>query len=143
MTDLGVVICRTGESDGTEHDGTGDSFFNGENKSKSSKLTRSTSLISGAGGGGGGIRTAGLDTLGGDFVSLTVRLRFCGGVCDDDTDGERDRCCFRVLFVTDEVTISIGSASSTTHRFSCTLVRSYSASDTKGVSFDFFFFKGD
>ena len=99
-------------------------------------------MVGGSGiGRGGGI--TGLEVLTGDFVSMIVRLRFCGGVCDDDMDGERDRCCFRVLFVTDEVATSIGSVSSTNQCFSGALVRSYSASDTKGVNFDFFFFKGD
>ena len=68
--------------------------------------------------------------LGGDLFSVIVRLRLRAGVCDDETDGERDRWrgCFRVLLVTDEFTISMGSVSSTTQFFSCALVRSYSAS---------------
>jgi hypothetical protein len=49
VVDFGVIICRTGESDGVGLDGTGDSFFNGENRSKSSKLTS----FEGCGGGGG------------------------------------------------------------------------------------------
>ncbi len=81
----------------------------------------------------------------GDFVSVIVRLRFCGGVCDDETDGERDRWrrCFRVFVDTDESSTSIGSVSSTTQFFSFLFIRSYSASDINGVNFDFFFFKGD
>jgi len=29
--------------------------------------------------------------VGGDLVSVIVRLRLGAGVCDDETDGERDR----------------------------------------------------
>jgi hypothetical protein len=61
--------------------------LNGENKSKSSKLTRSKSF-DGSGRGGGGGR--GLEMVGEDVVSVIVRLRLRAGVCDDETDGERD-----------------------------------------------------
>ncbi len=139
VVDFGVMICRTGERDGTGWEGTGESFFKGENKSKSSKLTRST-VFDGCGRG----RT-GWETVVGDFWSVIVRLRLRAGVCDDETDGERDRwrCCFRVFVVTDESSTSMGTVSSTTQCFSFVFVRSYSASDTNGVNFDFFFFTGD
>ena len=75
---------------------------------------------------------------------MIVRRRFRAGVCEEETDGERDRCrrCFRV-FVLVECPVSIGSVSSTTQFFSLLLVRSYSASDMNGVSLDFFGFAGD
>ena len=145
IDDFGVITCRTGDRDVARCDAAGDAFFNGENKSKSSKLTRSISLDGGGGGGGGG--GSELAMVGGVLFSTIVRLRLRAGVCDDDdeTDGERDRCrvCFRVLFVTDELAISMGSVSSTNHFFSGALFRSYSASVTNGVNFDFFFFNGD
>ncbi len=92
----------------------------------------------------GGGRTE-LEMIGGDLLSVVVRFRLRAGVCEDETDGERDRCriCFRVLLVTDEFPISMGAVSSTTQFFSGALIRSYSASDTNGVNLDFFFFKGD
>jgi hypothetical protein len=96
----------------------------------------------GGGSGGGGSE---LEMVGGVLLSTVVLLRLRAGVCDDETDGERDRCrvCFRILFVTDEFAISIGSVSSTNQFFSGALIRSYSASDTNGVNFDFFVFTGD
>jgi hypothetical protein len=86
-----------------------------------------------------------LQIVDGDLVSVIVRLRLRAGVCDDETDGERDRWrrCFRVFVETDEFPTSIGSVSSTTQCFSLVFIRSYSASDINGVNLDFFFFKGD
>ena len=85
-----------------------------------------------------------MEAIGEDFVSVVVRLRFRAGVCDDETDGERDlwRRCFRD-FVVDELPTSIGVVSSTTHFFSSVFIRSYSASDINGVNLDFVFFNGD
>jgi hypothetical protein len=79
------------------------------------------------------------------LVSVIVRLRLRAGVCDDETDGERDRWrrCFRVFVEIDESSISIGSVSLTTQFFSFVFIRSYSSSDINGVNLDFFFFKGD
>ena len=146
VVDFGVITCRTGESDGVGWDGRGDSLFNGENKSKSSKLHRSISFDTcGRNVGGGGTEETEFEVFKGDFVSGIVRCRFRDGVCDDETDGERDRWrrCFRVFDIADEWLTSIGSVSSTTQFFSLLFVRSYSASDTNGVNFDFFFLTGD
>jgi hypothetical protein len=84
-----------------------------------------------------------LTIIGEDLISVVVRLRLLAGVCDDETDGERDRC-FRILVVDTGVsTTSMGSVSLTTQFFSLSLIRSYSASEINGVNLDFFFFADD
>lgn len=133
---FGVMTCKVGDKDGVGFEGTGDSFFKGENRSKSSKVNCSISLETGG--------TGGVEGFTGDSVSILVRLRFAAGVCDEETDGDRDRC-LRVFVELGPATSSIwiGSVSSTTHCFSFVPSRSYSASDTKGVNLDFGFFADD
>ena len=89
VIDFGVMTCRTGESDGVGCVAAGESFFMGENKSISSKLTRSMLFIDVCNGSGDG--GTGGTTFVGDFVSVIVRLRLLAGVCGDEMDGERDR----------------------------------------------------
>jgi len=137
--EMGVMICKTGDRDGVGLDGAGFGGFSGENISKSSKLTISGSFDVDEGTGNeGDWGTMAEDEIG----SLVVRCRFRTGVCEDETDGERERC-FRIWAGFDGTTFSIGVVSSTSQPFSLLLVRSYSASETNGVNFDFFFFKGD
>lgn len=53
MSDFGVITCKTGDSGGTGWGVAGDAFFNGENRSRSSKLARSM-LFDGCSGSGEG-----------------------------------------------------------------------------------------
>lgn len=147
IAEIGVITCKTGDRDGVGLDGTGHSRFNGENMSRSSKLTISVSFDVDEGIGtetGGGMTegTGVVGSFGDETVSFAVRCRFRTGVCEDETDGERERC-FRIFDTFDEAMVSIGSVSLTSQPFSLPFIRSYSASEINGVNFDFFFFTGD
>ena len=61
---FGVMTCRVGDRDGVGRDETGDSFFNGENRSRSSKFNGSISFE---------MHGTGVAGFRGDFVSIFVR----------------------------------------------------------------------
>lgn len=89
IIDFGVITCNVGDNGGAGFEVVGDSFFNGENRSKSSRLAKSGSLDTGGiDRRGAGDITGFSITIAADFVtddtgecvSCFVRLRLAAGV---------------------------------------------------------------
>jgi hypothetical protein len=133
--DWGVGTWSTGESEGAVGVETGDCFEDA-NKSRSSRSIEFVWWETGSGSG-----TVGFT---GDVTSTFVRFRFEIEVFNDEFDVDLERC-FRTF---DDERIELfggwsASVSLIIQFFSVTLIRSYSASDTKDVNCDFFFATGN